>query len=267
MKPFLQLVALLTALTSGLTFVIGVLNKLFDWNLGLGIGGFDIDLPQDFVGTMAVAAALLILAGLIELAANFRLVLSKIKAHPLPFAAVLILVVGSAAAGLYNLAGGALGVAVESDDVGKVSALLAESEYSQDDLGSHLYQALRNGRLEMAEALLNGGADVNRVSGEFETPLLTSACIYFPRDSVVWLLDHGADPNRQDNLGRTPAFTLLQYRAGHFPSESEQDTVELLTKLHQAGADFQISSDDGKSARDLSAERGAPLIEAFFQEL
>ena len=74
MKPFLQLVALLTALTSGLTFVIGVLNKLFDWNLGLGIGGFDIDLPQDFVGTMAVAAALLILAGLIELVANFRLV-------------------------------------------------------------------------------------------------------------------------------------------------------------------------------------------------
>ena len=86
-------------------------------------------------------------------------------------------------------------------------------------------------------------------------------------DAIKWLLDRGADPNRQDNLGRTPAFNLLQYRAGHFPSESEQDTVDLLTKLKQAGADFQLSSDDGKSARDLSTEKGAPLIEAFFQEL
>ncbi len=267
MKPFLQLVALLTALTSGLTFVIGVLNKLFDWNLGLGIGGFDIDLPQDFVGTTAVAVGLLAMAGLFELMANFRQILSKVKARPLPYLAVLVLVVGSAVAGLYNLAGGALGVAVENNDVERVSALIAESDYSKEALGAHLYQALRKQQLELADALLKGGADVNRVSGEFETPLLTNACIYFPRDSVVWLLDRGANPNLQDNLGRTPAFNLLQYRSGHFPSESEKDTVELLSRLQQAGADFEISSDDGKSARDLSAEKGAPLIEAFFQEL
>ena len=150
MKPFLQLVALLTALTSGLTFVIGVLNKLFDWNLGLGIGGFDIDLPQDFVGTTAVAVGLLAMAGLFELMANFRQILSKVKARPLPYLAVLVLVVGSAVAGLYNLAGGALGVAVENNDVERVSALIAESDYSKEALGAHLYQALRKQQLELS---------------------------------------------------------------------------------------------------------------------
>ncbi|MCA9781280.1 MAG: hypothetical protein KC800_31385 [Candidatus Eremiobacteraeota bacterium] len=267
MKPFLQLMALLTALTSGLTFVVGVVNKLFNWNLGLGIGGFDIDLPQDFVSTMAVAALLLILAGFFELIANFRHIVSKIKARPLPFAAAFLLLLGLTASGLYNLVGGALGVAVEANDAEKVRALLSETKYSQEDLGDHLYQTLRNQQLEVATALLQGGADVNRVSGEFETPLLTSACIYFPRESVFWLLENGADPNLQDNLGRTPAFNLLQYRSGHFPSESEEDTVAMLKTLKQAGADFDIPSDDGKSARSLASEKGKTQIEAFFQGL
>jgi hypothetical protein len=256
--------ALLTAVASGLTFVVGVLNKAFDWNLGLGIGGFDIELPQDFVGTMAVAIALLFLAGFFELIGNFQKVKARIKAHPLLFALSVIALGGAVLGGLYNIAGGPLGLAVESGDNEKVRSLLTEGEYPPSELGDHLYQTLKRNDLVASQLLLDAGADPNRFSGEFETPLLSSASIFFPKESVLWLLENGADPNSRDSMGRTAAINMLLYRSSYFPDESEQ--LEILEHLKSAGADFELEAGDGKSAKTLAREKKSKALEAFFGE-
>lgn len=264
MQAFLQLMAILTALTSVLTFLVGVVNQLFGWNLGLGIGGFDIELPNDFTTTTALAVTLLLLAGLFELIGNFKNVMARIKARPALFATVFLVLIGSAGTGFYQVIGGSLGFAVESGDTAKVSALVAEEQYSPTVLGEHLYQTLKRNDLQMSEVLLKAGADINRASGEFQTPLLTSACIYFPKEAVLWLVKHGADPNRQDTLGRTPAFNLLQYRSGHFPQESEADLLEILEALRKGGADFSVQAEDGRTAKTLADEKNSPTLKSFF---
>lgn len=254
--------ALLTAVVSGLTLVAGLLNNLFDWDLGLAIGGFDIGLPQDFSVTVALAVALLLVAGFFELVGNFKKARAKIRTHPLRFTLLLLVMIGVSAGGLYSLAGGALGTAVEKGDSEKVRALLSEKEYSPSVLGDYLYQTLKRGDLTTSQLLLDGGADPNRVSGEFQTPLLAGACIYFPPESVFWLLENGADPNLKDSMGRTPAFNLLQYRSSHFPNVAEQ--VDILERLKDAGANFDLKANGGKSARTLGKEKSSEEIKAFF---
>ena len=214
------------------------------------------------MGTVAVAIALLFLAGLFELIGNFKKVVTKVKAHPFLFILLILGLGGAGAGGLYNLAGGALGLAVESGDSEKVRALLTENEYSSSELGDHLYQALKRKDLITSQLLKDSGADLNRLSGEFQTPLLASACIYFPKESVSWLIENGADPNLQDSMERTPALNMLLYRSSYFPDESEQ--LEILDLLKSVGADFELEADDGKSARSVAELKSSKAFENFF---
>ena len=158
--------------------------------------------------------------------------------------------------GVMQLAGGPLGFAVEAGDTGKVVKILAENNYSSDTLNPHFYQALKQGRIDMAEALHQAGAEANHVSGEFDTPLLSSAITWFPAESVKALIEWKADPNKVDSMGRTPAMILVLYRSGNFPQESPETRVELLKALVAAGADLSTVSGDGKSVLELARDNG-----------
>jgi ankyrin repeat protein len=70
--------------------------------------------------------------------------------------------------------------------------------------------AAREGRIETAQALLDGGADINQVSGDGSTPLVLSL-LNGQFDLSMMLLERGADPSLATTTdGVSPAFAVLQ---------------------------------------------------------
>jgi ankyrin repeat protein len=76
---------------------------------------------------------------------------------------------------------------------------------------SALLYAARDGRLEVAQALLAAGADLEQGEGNEITPLLM-ALLNGQVALAQLLLDHGAEVNAQDFYGRTPLYAAVDYR-------------------------------------------------------
>ncbi len=113
--------------------------------------------------------------------------------------------------------------------------------------GGHtaLTLAARDGNVEAAMTLLDGGADVNSVrAADHMSPLLVAA-INGQFDLAVKLLERGADPNLTADSGLTPLFGTLSrewYPAAPTPGPmdhmyQEKTYLELMVSLLLAGAD------------------------------
>ena len=63
-----------------------------------------------------------------------------------------------------------------------------------------LHFAAREGHVDAVRALLDGGADVNLVSGGEKTSPMVEAIINGHLDLAKFLLDHGADPNTRTSI-------------------------------------------------------------------
>ena len=126
-----------------------------------------------------------------------------------------------------------------------------ERPLSYDDLVGReggftaLHFAARAGFAEVAEVLLDAGADVNQgTAGDGTSPLLMSL-INGNFDLGMELLARGADPNQVAEDGAAPLFTVLNRRWGPkaaYPqpqmfTQQRTDYMELLTALLEAGAD------------------------------
>ena len=110
---------------------------------------------------------------------------------------------------------------------------------------SALHHAARAGHLEVARALLDGGAPLDQQSGDGSTPLLFSL-LNGQFDLAMELIERGADPNivtETDGVG--PLFATLQTRWAlkftYQPQPRAQDRTEtdymtVLTALLDAGA-------------------------------
>ncbi len=114
-----------------------------------------------------------------------------------------------------------------------------------------LLHAARDGFGEVAQALLDAGADVNRVSeGEQTSPLLIAA-INGHFDLMLELLEHGADPKLADEAGTTPLFATIstQYAPkARYPQQQafkQQSAAHLdvMAALLEAGADPNVRLD------------------------
>lgn len=107
-----------------------------------------------------------------------------------------------------------------------------------------LLHAVRQGHVEAALALLEGGADINGTSGDLTSPLLM-ATINGQWDLARVLLERGADPNQASVAGATPLYTVLERewepRASyaHPVEHRRQETthIEMMRALLEAGAD------------------------------
>ena len=96
-----------------------------------------------------------------------------------------------------------LALAVEKNDVGAIARELgngADANFSTRDGATLLMSAVANGQCETAKALLEGGADPNRVS-QFGNTVMDLAADASDADSVMMLLDYGALPSEK-LLGR-----------------------------------------------------------------
>ena len=112
-----------------------------------------------------------------------------------------------------------------------------------------LLHAAREGHVEAAVALLDGGADVNQVSDGDQTSALLMAALNGQFDLALILLEAGADPDLAASTdGATPLFAVLQTQwapKSNYPQPRAQDDqrsgyMEVLEALLAAGADPDV---------------------------
>ena len=107
-----------------------------------------------------------------------------------------------------------------------------------------LLHAVRQGHVQAALTLLEGGADINATSGDLTSPLLM-ATLNGQWDLAKILLERGADPNLASVAGAAPLYVVLERewepRASyaHPVEHRQQETthIEMMRVLLEAGAD------------------------------
>ena len=108
-----------------------------------------------------------------------------------------------------------------------------------------LHYAAREGHHDVVKTLLEGGADIDRVTGGDLSSALLMATLNGHFDLAMWLLDRGADPNLRSDPGATPLYAAvhLQWVPKSFypqPTAIKQENttyLELMKALLDAGAD------------------------------
>ena len=112
-----------------------------------------------------------------------------------------------------------------------------------------LLHAAREGHIDAAVALLEGGADVNQPTGGDRTSPLLMATLNGQFDLALTLLEHGADPDLAASTdGGTPLFAVLQTQwapKSNYPQPRAQDHqraeyLDVLRALLAAGADPNV---------------------------
>ena len=106
-----------------------------------------------------------------------------------------------------------------------------------------LLYAARDGHIEAARALLEGGADINQVSVSEKTSPLVLAVMNGHFDLAKFLTDWGADPNLPNTQGLTPLYAAIDVQwapKGWFPApgtgQEKVTYLDLMKSLLEAGA-------------------------------
>lgn len=133
------------------------------------------------------------------------------------------------------------------------------AHYGANDLT--LTEAVQLGFMTEVTAILrNSDCDVNEHDEDGNTPVMHAAGLpktlddgLTAADFVEVLLQHDANPNWQNTAGNT---------ALHFACEDEN--VESMARLLQAGADITIKNDEGQTPADLCVTQASrDIIEDF----
>jgi ankyrin len=104
--------------------------------------------------------------------------------------------------------------------------------------------ASRQGKLEAALALLDGGADIDQAGADSTSPLLI-AVVNGHYDLASMLIERGANPNLADANGRTPLYAAIdlrnvQWSQAPAPELPQATHLAMITKLLDAGANPSI---------------------------
>jgi uncharacterized protein len=110
-----------------------------------------------------------------------------------------------------------------------------------------LHFAAREGHFEAVRALLDGGADVNLVSGGEKTSPIVEAIINGHIDLAKYLLDHGADPTIANIDRLTPLYATIDMRWRHntwYPQptieQEKTNYLDFMSALIDRGADVNF---------------------------
>ena len=114
--------------------------------------------------------------------------------------------------------------------------------------------AAREGDLESAKALLDGGANVNQQTESGWTPLLTAVNNRNYR-LAKFLLERGADPNIANKGGWTPLYLATDNRnieGGDYPvPKADLDHLDIITALLEKGANPNAPVKDNTLTRTI----------------
>ena len=110
--------------------------------------------------------------------------------------------------------------------------------------------AILAGRTQVADVLLAAGATLDA------SALLLKAATngVTDRDTVRFLIEHGADLESRDNSGDTPLLIAIR-----------QDNHRLATQLVSLGADVNVKTTDGISALSLATRLKTPELVSLLQ--
>ena len=112
-----------------------------------------------------------------------------------------------------------------------------------------LLHAAREGHIESARMLLDGGADIDQVSGGDRTSPLLMAALNGQFDLALLLVELGADPDLASSTeGATPLFAMLQtqwapksiYPQPRAHDNQQTEYLDVLRALLEAGADPNV---------------------------
>ncbi len=139
-----------------------------------------------------------------------------------------------------------------------------------------LLYAARSGCMDCVQALLKGGADVNKPTPEGIAPL-SIAIDSHHYDVAMYLLKHGANPNTWDWYGRTPLYIAVdmhthvpRYGPSQTPADEAQ-ALELIEMLLDMGVNPNAQLDlhgpsrvlmSGRFSDELLRAGATPLLKA-----
>ncbi|KAL3440240.1 putative hspc200 [Aspergillus insuetus] len=100
-------------------------------------------------------------------------------------------------------------LAIKMDYPEVISTLLAQGLPIHFTIGSYAREAVEHRSKETLTAFLRHGWDINQPESELTPPVLAYAVK--DEDMTLWLLDHGADPNKQCAIDLTPLSWAVEY--------------------------------------------------------
>ena len=111
-----------------------------------------------------------------------------------------------------------------------------------------LLHAAREGHAETALALIEGGADINRVSAGDGTSPILMATINGHYDLAMRFLELGGDPTIVSHAGANPLFAAInthwapksRYPQQHIYMQQDHTYLEVMRRLLEAGADPNV---------------------------
>ncbi|MFK7801137.1 MAG: ankyrin repeat domain-containing protein [Anaerolineae bacterium] len=258
-KKILDLLILSIALTIPIILVLGAINAIFDIDIPIRIGGVRRGgLGTDFGLVLRLTLAFAALGAVFALLRYGVTIWNWLRSRPIIGGSVGLVLTLLIAAWLVSIfqktPSEQLAIAIGDADTSQVQTVLDRNDFDADYLDLQLGRSVEEGKFEIAAALINEGADVNRATNYGDYSLLMSMILFGEKEAIIFLLEQGADPNQTDEFGSTPLIELINFRLAK-EDVSKADGVIVAQALLSAGADPAITDDAGKTARDYAAAR------------
>lgn len=149
-----------------------------------------------------------------------------------------------------------LGLAAARNDREMITLLVengADINLEDGYVYSPIMKALFYDKMNAVMRLSDLNADLNKISSvNGETPLTYLASKYKTAKLCQYLINKNADINKQNDLGYTPLMIAAEYG---FPSN--------LGVFVHAGADYNITNNEGKNVYDIAEDKSPAIIETL----
>lgn len=267
-KRLLELLVISIFLAIPFILILGAINAILEISGPTRIGGVRVPgLGTDFGLVVGITLTLAAFGTVLALLRYGLTIWHWLHAQPIIggiVGLVLILIIGAWLISIFQKTPAErLAIAIGDANLNRVQTVLNRNEFDTGYLDLQLGRSVEEGKFEIATALINEGADVNRATNYGDYSLLNSMLLFGEKEEIIFLLEQGANPNQTDEFGRTPLIWLIDTRLAS-ESLSKADGVDVAKALLAAGADPTLADNIAKSAKDYASDREYSELLALF---